>query len=118
MPEIHRSTPHVIPADAGNQRKTKHAISTQTTNTPFTATPLPQQRVPGSASHSPPPPEGEIKRGSQGEGNRAARGRGPPKQPTPQHHRSTPNNDNPSFPSFQIFRILVLDSTTHVVVQQ
>ena len=26
MPEIHRSTPHVIPADAGNQRKTKHAI--------------------------------------------------------------------------------------------
>ena len=26
MPEIHRNTPHVIPADAGNQRKTKHAI--------------------------------------------------------------------------------------------
>ena len=26
MPEIHRSTPHVIPADAGNQGKTKHAI--------------------------------------------------------------------------------------------
>ena len=27
MPVIHPNTPHVIPADAGNQRKTKHAVS-------------------------------------------------------------------------------------------
>ena len=116
MPVIHRSTPatsfpqaHVIPADAGTQRKAKHAISTQTTNTPFTATPLPQQRVPAPASHSPPPPEGEIKRGSQGEGNGAAMGCGyhpnhqpPPFTPTP--HPKIPNHQPVSqfVPQFEI----------------
>ena len=82
MPELHRNTtyptttvpppePHVIPADAGIQRKTKHAA-----NHPLSREP------------SPSPSQGETKRGSQGEGNRAAMGRGPPKPPplpSPQH---------------------------------
>ena len=95
MPELHRNIPnnatpprepHVIPADAGIQRKTKHAA-----NRPLSREP------------SPSPSQGETKRGSQGEGNRAAMGRGHPNN-HPLHHRTNPLPQHPSFP---IIRIIV-----------
>ena len=43
----------------------------------------------------PSPSQGEIKRGSQGEGNRAAKGRGPP---TPTNHRNNPLSHHPILP--------------------
>ena len=88
MPELHRNIPnnatpprepHVIPADAGIQRKTKHAA-----NHPLSREP------------SPSPSQGETKRGSQGEGNRAAKGRGGHPNNHPLHHRNTLSSNNTS----------------------
>ena len=150
MPEIHRSTPHVIPADAGNQGNTKHAISppfaprrgtrapraggcpkfTATPHptttrllslsptrrggsrtaptTPIAEVPSPTTTCPLSREPFPSPSQGEIKRGSQDEGNRAAMGCGyHPNHPLPPITATTPSHTTPSFPSFPIFRILV-----------
>ena len=101
MPELHRNTtyptttvpprePHVIPADAGIQRKTKHAG-----NRPLSREP------------SPSPSQGETKRGSQGEGNRAAMGCGSTQTTNLFFTENTLNNPTPSFPSFPIIRIIV-----------
>ena len=90
MPEIHRNTPsHNHPP-------------------PITATPSPTTTCPPSREPSPSPSQGEIKRGSQGEGNRAAIGCGyhPNHQPPP-ITATTPSHTTPAFPSFPIFRILV-----------
>ena len=105
MPVIHRSTPatsfpqaHVIPADAGIQRKAKHAISTQTTNTPFTATPLPQQRVPPPLRSA----KGDASAASRGmpvihrsTPPRHSRGRGNPEKSKARHFH--PNHQSPPF---------------------
>ena len=95
MPEIHRNTP-VIPAD--NNRRPIHSEA-----------PSPTTTRPLSREPSPSPSQGEIKRGSQGEGNRAAKGRGPHPNNHPLNHRNNPllHPSTPSFPSFPIFRILV-----------
>ena len=132
MPEIHRSTPHVIPADAGNQRKTKHAVSPPfaprrgtraqraggcpkftatppptTTLPPSPQHPLPQQRVPSPASHLPPPPRGRLRGGPRVRATGRPWGAATTQTTTPSITATTPSHTTPSFPSFPIFRILV-----------
>ena len=91
MPEIHRNTP------SHNNRRPIHRSTLSHNNRPLSREP------------SPSPSQGEIKRGSQGEGNRAAKGRGPHPNNHPLNHRNNPHlhPSTPSFPSFPIFRILV-----------
>ena len=61
-----------------------------TTTSPSPQYPSPTTTVPSPASNHPSPSEGEIKRGSQGEGNRAAKGPDHPNYHP--HHR---NNKSP-----------------------
>ena len=72
------------------------------------STPPPTTTCPLSREPFPSPSQGEIKRGSQGEGNRAAMGCGPPpKPPPPPSPQQPPPTTPPSFPSFPIIRIIV-----------
>ena len=106
IPASHPSFPQAIrhSRGRGNPEKNKaHHFHPQHQTTPPPQNPLPQQpphrstqypnnttTVPSPASHLPPPPEGEIKRGSQGEGNRAAMGCGSTQTTNPLPHRKHP----------------------------
>ena len=61
-----------------DHRRTYSHNTTHSQKSPSPTTTRPLSREP-----SPSPSQGEIKRGSQGEGNRATKGRPPPKQPPP-----------------------------------
>ena len=67
------------------------------THPPFTATPPPTTTCPLSREPFPSPSQGEIKRGSQGEGNRAAKGRRQSKT-HPLNHRNNPLPQHPILP--------------------
>ena len=71
MPEIHRNTPnHNNPPSPFTQPvgAVREPPLPPPNPPPSQKSPNNQQRVPSPASHSPPPSQGEIKRGSQGEG--------------------------------------------------
>ena len=94
-PLRHSREPSVIPADAGTQRKTKHAISTQTHTPTINAT---------TVTH-PSPSQGETKRGSlvraQGGAGHPSFPQAPPSFPRtrePREKQSTPIPPSPLIP--------------------
>ena len=83
------ATPHPTTTRLLSLSPTRRGGSRTAPTTPITEAPSPTTTVPSPASPS--PSQGEIKRGSQGEGNRAAKGRGPHPNNHPLNHRNNPH---------------------------
>ena len=108
MPEIHRNNPNrnthplsLRPTRRGGSRTAPITPIAEvppptTTVSPITATTPSHNNHPLSREPSPSPSQGEIKRGFQGEGNRAAKGRYHRPNPQPFSSPKTPLTTNSS----------------------